>query len=229
MEPNKTQEPAGGVSGTAEKTEVDAVFLGEPKKSIRIALLVLLVAGGIGCGMWLGAFSRGMKDEEEMMTLRAQLARYNQSQDMVDDDEGEKGENTANYIYVGEWGLKIKVPEELNYISYGFIQYYNDEMQVNNTSLGVFGTVGDVLLDFTNPNKNNTPLGSLTRILKDGNGNVEECTVGSTLVFSDNDYRYCFSRPVVVYSVVESEQALESESSKVIWEMLQNKENYSKI
>lgn len=36
----------------------------------------------------------------------------------------------------------------------------------------------------------------------------------------DGNYNYCFGRPVIYYSVTESEQDLESESSKVIREML---------
>jgi hypothetical protein len=135
--------------------------------------------------------------------------------------------NTADYIYVGEWGLKIRIPEGLNKVSYAFKQNGGLD-RVEGSTVTVSGTVGDNLSDFANMYKNNSPLGAINRILKGAYGDGLDCQY-SSLVFSDDDYNYCYEHPQSVYSTSQEEQDLEVKTADLIEQMLNNAENYSKI
>ena len=95
----------------------------KPKKNLGVILgmvfLAILAAGGIGFGVWamMDGNSQVAKKDEQIADLRSQLAEKNQTvveEDMtVEVETGDNTEasiNTADYIYVGEWGLKIKKP-----------------------------------------------------------------------------------------------------------------------
>lgn len=119
----------------SSKSGDDIVFRDKPKKShgmlYGMVLLAILAIGGIGFGVWemMDGNSQVAKKDEQIADLRGQLAEKNQTvvednTTVVDVETGDNAEasiNTADYIYVGEWGLKIKIPEGLrNKIDYSF-------------------------------------------------------------------------------------------------------------
>lgn len=220
--------PVAPVSG-------DIVFSDKPKKSramvIWMVVLIILAVGGIGFGIgsWMIAFDKGMRQEEEIMTLRSQLAEATES--VVEEDttvvdvetEGDVSTdvNTADYIYVGEWGLKIKIPETLKMVSYTLQSWGAN----GPTTLYVSGSVreNDKKYDFVN--MTSSGLGAVSREEKSDNNEPKMCTV----VFSDEKYDYCYSRGNGTLSSNETELELERQSGELITEILTNPENYSKI
>ena len=209
---------------------------------LGMIFLVILAVGGIGFGMWAMMDGNSQKEQlnSQISTLKQQNSELqeklsNATTITTDTDTDNSTVNTADYIYVGEWGLKIKIPEGLNKVSYEFKQL-GGESQVEGTTIAVSGVAGDDLLDFANFNKNNSTLGAVMRIPKDTYSNPEygfsdemkECGYAG-LVFSSGDYNYCYSHPQSVYSTDENEQAAELESTKLIEQMLSNKDNYSKF
>lgn len=219
-----------------------------PKKKsngmlIGFILCIVLAIGGIGFGVWMMMDGNTQKDSlnKQISDLRKQnndlLEQVGDNSTTINIDTDDGDVDTADYIYVGEWGVKIKIPEGLNRVSYEFYQH-GGTTQIEGTTVSVYGTVGEGLPDFANPYKNNDALGSIGRIPKDTYSGSEydgveadrrACGVDSGLVFSDDIYNYCYSHPQAVYSTDESEQDLEVESTNVIQEMLQNKDNYLKI
>ena len=201
-----------------------------------IVLCLILAAGGIGFGVW--AWMDGKTQVDDLNGKISTLKQQNDElQNQLNNEDGNDDEvDTADYIYVGEWGLKIKIPEGLNKVSYEFRQW-KDAIEGN--SIYVMGVVGEDLLDFANPGMNFAFLGTVSRIPvgsyegaeydEDFMDNPRDCGMGSVLVFSSDGYNYCYAHPQSVYSTDESEKNLEVESVDLIESMLKNTENYSKI
>jgi hypothetical protein len=141
--------------------------------------------------------------------------------------------NTEDYIYVGEWGLKIKIADGLNYVSYDY-HHSGGPDQTEGTTLSISATTSNELNDFANPYRNTSSLGAISRTKKGtyeamGYTSNEGCAVSSTLVFSDDEYNYCYSHPQDVYSLNEEDQKLEIASVNLIQTMLSTASNYSKF
>ena len=121
---------AAPVKGEPKK---DNLFENAPKKKGKGMLLglvfcILLAAGGIAFGVWTMMDSKTQKEQlnSQISTLKTQ---NNELMDKLDaavsssnttDETTTSNVDTANYIYVGEWGLKIKIPESLNAVGYKF-------------------------------------------------------------------------------------------------------------
>ncbi len=125
-EQNIVNQPTEGViNNPAPSTDgSNLVFRDKPKKNIGmivfVIILILLAAGGTGFGAW--AYLSGNEKEANLNAkiedLNAQLAAKPQVDETVVDVNVDSNVNTADYIYVGEWGIKIKIPDNLEDISY---------------------------------------------------------------------------------------------------------------
>ena len=126
---------ATNASVMTPKPNSDVVFKDKPKKNIAVilgmVLLGILAVGGIAFGVWamMDGNSQVVKKDEQIKDLNRQLAE--KSQTVVDGDmtviDVEAGDNVeaaidvADYIYVGEWGVKIRIPEGLrSEVDYSF-------------------------------------------------------------------------------------------------------------
>ena len=249
MQPNQNiaNQPATGVDNYAgpvvsnaspvannnvNNSDNDVVFRDKPKKNIGvilgIILLVLIAAGGIGFGVWAMMDGNTQKNalNEQISSLKQQ---NNELQDKPDANSGNVTNvggdvGTADYIYVGEWGIKIKIPEDL--VSINYIVGFSD---LGNSALRVSGMKkpsgsGWALQDFADIRKN--VLGSVVRFAKDAEIPKESAP---TIVFSNDEYKYAYYHPQAVYSIEESEQDWETASMELIRTMLTTSENYSSI
>ena len=237
VEPVKAAVPAGGPTFDNGPSVVEGKGGKKTGWILGLVILAIIAAGGVGFGVWAWMDGNTQKDalNEQISSLKKQ---NNELLDQMGGDtiiniDTDTNADTADYIYVGEWGIKIKIPEGLNYVSYEFKQHGGTD-QTDGSSVTVFGTVGDSLSDFANLYKNNSPLGAVSRVSKNAVefiGTEFEGTCGPYmgLVFSDNDYNYCYEHPQSVYSTNKTEQDLETESVELIQSMLNNASNYSKI
>lgn len=221
----------------------DVVFQDKPKKShgmlYGMILLAILAAGGIGFGVWamLDGNSRAQKKDEQISQLQSQLAE--KSEVVVDDDttvaeddvEGDSVAstsvaNTADYIYVGEWGIKIKIPEELKKVSY-LVDYRVSEQ--NEEYLYINGVVGDTenIPSFLNTPTEEFWLGCLHRLVQ-GEEPALRASMGA-LVTTIDGYEYYYGHPQAVLSTNEQDRELELKTVDSIRQMFTNVNNYSKI
>ena len=214
----------------------DVVLQDKPKKSHGVLygmiLLAILAAGGIGFGVWamMDGNAQVAKKDEQITDLNRQLAE--KSQTVVGDDttavdaetsyNNETDVNTADYIYVGEWGLKIKIPDNLTITGYVY------SMLPGYTSVKITGNTkgGQYLPGFADMSVQSPWLGIISRYPK---GTEMSPMSPPAFVFSDEQYDYYCSNPQMVISTDESEIQWEVESVNVIQQMLKNKDNYSKI
>ncbi len=210
----------------------DIVFRDKPKKNvgtmIGIIILIFLAGGGAGFGTW--AYLSGNEKEANMNAkiedLNAQLAAKPEVDETVVNVNTDSDVDTTNYIYIGEWGIKIKKPSELNMLSY-LVDYRASEdglayLYVN----GVYGNPSSVP-SFINTSVNEYWLGCLTR-LADGAELAPFDAVGDPIVTIDG-FEYYYGSPNGPSSSNEQDYDLEEQSTKLINQMLTNPENYSKI
>lgn len=130
--------------------------------------------------------------------------------------------NPSNYIYIGEWGIKIKIPEELSWVGYSFAP------SDNTSSVFVYGVKGhfDTRPQFLNELQLSGGLASITRA-PIGYGSVDGLRVLSS---NGYDYYYTILQKAVTENAENAEQAdLELSSKALIETMLTTADNYSLI
>ena len=232
MQPNNS-EIDNNISSSASNNDV--VFRDRPKKKtgmiIGMICLALLAIGGIGFGVW--AYLSGNQKEADVKgritEYEKQLNDLNQPEqegEIIDIEEGSATQvDPKDYIYIGSWGLKIKIPDGLNNVWYSYVLY--GDSKSDGGSISVSGVAGEGFPEFLDPNKNNSGLGALGRILISEYGQ-DTCPYGQ-FVFSDSEYNYCYHHPQSVFSTSEESKTLEVNSVNLIEEMLTKKENYSNI
>lgn len=207
----------------------DIVFKDKPKKKtgmiIGMVVLALLAAGGIGFGVWayLDGNARVAKKDEQISNLQNQLAEQPEEEKIIIDEDTESDINTADYIYVGEWGLKIKIPSSLKTVSYDYTRNSNGPAVV------VVGA------DY---NGGSVPEGPIEDMGVIGLGSIQRYTKGAeiaptsppSLVFSDDNYDYYYHSPQMLYQF-SSEEGKERQDKiiELVKEMFTTPDNYSKI
>ena len=215
---------------------------------LAIVLLLIIAAGGVGFGVW--AYMDGNTQREQ---LNAQISDLQQQNAKLQEDieelskkesggdavvnyeevdvwsDGSKNIESAflgktNRIDLNDWGLSLKIPDTLDNISYS-LRHYGGEGQDGFDAFRVSGTISDVnyVPDFANLNMYSDGMAGVNRLKK---GQADDRCV---LLFSDNDYDYCFVRALEVYSSDKDMIDLEVKSASLIQEVVLNPDNYSKL
>lgn len=124
--------------------------------------------------------------------------------------------STHGYIYLDDWGIKLKVPEDLTSLSYIYDQKYRPSICFNGLKKGVqyFPAFADIA-------QNTGGMGCLRRVeVAEGNADQEGRSFGE-LVFTDNSgYNYFYVAPSRVFASDAAEQGLESAAVQGIKTML---------
>lgn len=217
MEPNQNIQGAQAVqsesfgSTPAVQNESSVVKAPEGKRPngmlIGLILCIVLAIGGIGFGVYeMISSNQKIADlENEIAELKAAL--------IVEEPEDGK------FLYVGEWGLKIKIPEELTTVSYEYVPYKD-----GSSSLTVAGaTEGEFAFpDFASV-EGTFGMAKIMRVPADLGFSYGE------VIFSDDEYEYVYSGDLPLVSEGEELRVWEEESAAVVEAMLSNAENYSEI
>ena len=219
---------------------------------VGLILCLVLAIGGVGFGVWAMMDGNTRVDElnNRIDILQAKNSEYMENlaelcddgnendgdgeesfdDEKNDDDGGESvisdSTNGDGYIYIEEWGLKIKIPENLKIISYkyGFDGEHTEFVIWGVDCSATWGC--QYFPDFANSDKNEYGIGNIVRYYKN-----EELSEQSapTLLFSDDKYNYYGYHPQAIWSSSEWEIGWESDSTKLIWYILKNPDNYSAI
>ena len=208
-----------------------------PKKKshglvICLIAALLVAAGGIGFGIYMMISGQQTEDnyKKQISSLQTTINQMQSAESEVivvttpDSEEVELASPTnvdpADYVYVGEWGMKIAIPEGLRVTGADFVSYGND------SSIAIKGwncsESCDTIPEFAGAQ--NSGLGAIRRMPK---GVTPE--IAGELVFTDDAYSYYYYGPQSAYSVDETMQALEVASVGTIRGMLTDPENYSAI
>lgn len=216
------------------------------KYLVGIVVLAIATLAGVGFGVY-GMVMKGQTDDK-VGALNSELERKDEALKQVEEKLGTKIEigaegeqdltSNANvpaakdYIYIGEWGIKIKIPETLHSVSYVFYGG-KDLLYVSGVTCGN-GRCQYYPAFMENIVGNGTGLGALSRYRKDdSNLRVEEQDGAKLLVYNgdgytlgpvvyeDNEYYLCYSHSQAAYGT-ESEQEWEIESADAVQDMLRH-------
>lgn len=178
----------------------------QKKMLIGIIALVVLAIGGVVFG--LVATVRQNKTVEELVN---QIAISGNSEDKDVDEE---------YIYIKDWGLKIKIIAGLNNVSYNALMDDYAEVQIWGSKRD---SGANYVPDFAKQNRNGNPLGTVVRVPR-----YERAAAGR-LIWYDDYYNYYYQGPSGVPTVSEEEMSWWVESYLLIKEMLTNADNYTSL
>ena len=235
MEQNQgmPEQPTNPVVAALEQAEpvqptpapVQAVPAPKKKSStmvLVIILLLLVAAGGVGFGVW-AMMDGNSRVETAKKNCAASSTEVITKCDVDADTKDEETDNTissdSSYIYIAEWGIKIKKPDNLKAVSY-LVDYRFGE---DASYLYINGTVGDesVSTEFLNTSIDDKWLGAVARIAH----GVTQDYIG-TFVTTVGEYDYYYGHPQDVKSTDSQQQQIETQTVDAIQTVLTNAENY---
>ena len=228
-----------------EPSKKDNMFENTPKKSGKgmifgLVLCAILAVGGIGFGVWAMMDGNTQKNSlnEQISALKAQnneLQEKLSTTTTTDTDTDSEALNATDYIYVGEWELKIKTPkaDRFGEFSYAFALYdlylWGAKTEEQPQATTAFGMLGD----WNGQIVNNTFLGKVEK--EDASfftyceaqnrcgTKIIELDDGSTLVWFDSE------SAASVYSDQQDYDGQLQESIDILKTHFTNPDNYSKI
>lgn len=223
----------------------EPITIGEPKKksggtALLIALLIILALGGIGFGAWATVDNGGKVKtlNEQVTTLKKQntelQAKVDSGASGSSTDGGSSSSsgssstvNAGDYIYVGGWETKIKVPSNLLNVNYEFSLVTFDQGTIYYKALCVGGTKDNGAQD-------GLPAFSTKQrvcVIRDDGSRYSESGP-----WMQDPKQATFSKDGLYYWVYGPQAILEEQykdwevgTVETIKEMLSNPDNYSKI
>ncbi len=192
------------------------------KSRIAIIILAIIALAGIGFGSF-GLIQNNQKAQEIKVLQEAKINADSAIKTEISTEPAIKTKNPADYIYIGEWGIKIKKPQDLKVTGYTYgIRSDSESLYISGFKTGKQG-----LPNFAN-NKYNDGLGVIIKYHKDKEIPPQ---LSPELVYSDGEYNYYAYYRMASYegSYDTDEEDWEAESRDLIYNMISNPENYSKI
>jgi hypothetical protein len=168
----------------------------------------------------------GMSQGDKITTLEQTVATKNKIIKAVEETTGISNINkpedvpvykaTTGYIYLTDWRIKIKIPDNLTSVSYILNSYaFRSSICFNAVQKGT-----QYKPSFADPGKNLGRQGCLSRIpVTDGDFDATTGIRFGTKVFTYKDYNYFYVDPVV-FSTDSAEQGLENTANQLIRNML---------
>lgn len=251
--PNPTPTPAPtpmGLTGSPKNAVPPMNPLPQKKHTTLILVIILVILALIGAGVGAFALISNMDNKNDRADQTQQTPAVGdkttdtepETSDVADSEissqaPAQSQSSSADYIYIGEWGIKIKIPENLHDVSYAFETSRFDNKTYQSVSVTGVASELDYLPNFADMHYHSGGLGSLGRYrvsdvvsgeVAVGNSvKLEPDGLDIGVVFVDGDYFYSYSHPQAVVSENAEEQALEVKTAEVIEEMLRN--NISKF
>ncbi len=200
-------------------------------KGWKITTLIVSIAAVCGIGFSIYSMVQSAQKDNQISDLKAQIknnnetvttteaakdeATTNNDANVTTTDPTSKNESSNNYIYIGDWGIKIKIPENLIIIHYNFT---NRGYGKTCSSVSVSAvTTSDGIENVDNWDY---PMGVIMRCSTN-----DEFPYGS-LVFSNDEYNYYYSFP---NGLSTGDPQWIHNGVYLIKDVLTNVDNYSKF
>ena len=194
---------------------------------LKIATAIACIVAVCGIGFGVYGMIQSLQKDSQISNLKAQIKEDDGTITTIETPEIEtvtnngttititdptmSKENTKDYLYIGEWGVKIKIPENLKGISYIYDNHSRFSLCVNGIANG-----GHYAPDFADIHKNTDGLGCIAQYF-DSELTEEQKQTAS---FSNGEFYLVYSHPQAVYSIDKGEQNWEVDSANLIQEML---------
>ena len=207
------------------KTDPKAIALKSLKKMTTMSLVfgVLMV---IFLVLSIVGLVFGMSQGDKITTLEQTVVAKNKVIKAVEETTGVSNINkpedvpvykaTTGYIYLTDWRIKIKIPDNLTSVSYILNSYaFRNSICFNAVQKGT-----QYKPSFADPGKNLGRQGCLSRIpVTDGDFDATSGIRFGTKVFTYKDFNYFYVDPVI-FSTDGAEQGLENTANQLIRNML---------
>lgn len=208
-----------------------------------IIILVILALAGIGGSIW-GIIST-LNNKSEISALKADVENKSNTISKVEEALGIELEKTqgnndnsgdsstelpsisqpnksdSKYIYVGEWGIKIKIPENLSYVGYEYTPKTDDITADAICVTGAKQGGGSGVPEFVVGNASNyyamPRLGCLSRYASPDQIPIAS---GPSETLEIGGYTYGYTGPQAVVTTIQDEVQWELDSVAIIQEML---------
>ena len=191
----------------APKEQIKLTALESKQKKMMIGLVALIIValGGVVFGV-----VAMVNQNKVTLELANQIVTSGGHENLVDEE----------YIYLKDWGMKIKIASGLTNVSF---DYDEDEY----SSVLIWGARKDnganYTPDFAKQSKNGNAMGIINRVPR-----YERAAAGR-LIWYDDFYNYYYQGPTTEPEASESEMSWWVESYLLIKEMLTNADNYIKF
>lgn len=158
------------------------------------------------------------KDETENEEPDEEKPEEKPSKDEVAGGKNEEKEDSTQYVYVGEWGKKFKIPEGLKAVSYRF-EAWDESAQV----LCVTGTPNEVTGEPKFTTYLEPGLGCLVRYskeLENTNKETYDSLIEGGLEFDSDGYAYMYHGLQSALTTDEQEMKWEIKAVQLVHDML---------
>ena len=194
-------------------------------KNLMIISVVLGVVAVIGIALGIWGLADSMNAHDSLEKATAALNNDEKIISKIEDETGVKINSTddvpdynavSGYIYLSEWGIKIKMPDDLHEVSYILDQKYRPQICFN----GLETSVTNVFPAFADIDRNPGGMGCLTRVeTSEGNADDKGYSFGE-LAYTSGKYNYFYEAPKKTFAETASEQGLEKTAVQLIKNML---------
>lgn len=206
-------------------------------KGKTIALICVSVLAVVGIGFSVYAFLNSSKKDQEISDLKVQIQTQSGTMTTMETPEiqttTEDGSSIVispeNFVYIPEWGIKIKIVDGLHVFGSG--------LHINQDGFISFGIAGTDCRD--NARCQSAPLfasvydgpqlAALTRTPEGSAEGGDTNMIYGQKVITLDGYDYFYNHPQAVFSTNPTEQQWEADTVALIQEMLTNTDNYSSL
>lgn len=201
-----------------------------PEQKAKLYMTLSIVFGALAfVGIILGIWSlvSNISTSNKLKSTQAELANAKAIVAKVEEETGaviNSPDNVPAYtpvtgnIYIDDWGIKFKVPDDLADISYTVDAKYRPQVCFTGYKTGVkyFPAFADI-------DQNTKSLGCITRVASyEGDSDKDTGASFGQPVFSYGDYNYFYSAPTEHFSQDAAEQGLEDTAIQIIKNMIAN-------
>lgn len=219
--PNLNPQPIPSTTGPAQTT---------PEQKAKIYMILSIVFGafafiGIILGIW--SLVSNISTSNKLASAEQALNNADAIISKVEADTGVTITSPANVpaynavkgnIYISEWGIKFKIPDDLENVSYILDQKYRPQICFTGNKIGIkyFPAFADI-------DQNTGGLGCATRVAT-SEGDTDKDTGNSfgQKVFTYGEYNYFYTGPSTHFSQDAAEQGLEDTAVQIIKNMISN-------
>lgn len=205
-----------------------------------IVVLIIVTVTGVGFGVY--EMIQNNSKQNEVENLKTEVNKRDVTIAKIEENLGAKIDmnemetivvaqtSSPDYVYIGQWGIKIKIPENLKEVSY-LVNTTNDGY--SRGFLVVSGVKEDsgrqYVPEFADIEKNKCH-SALMRVKKGsiGDGGAAWYVLEDRAVYERGDYYYVYLRPQAVCSD-KSEQQWEADTVNLIETMLSDPRNFSEF
>ncbi|MBP3899630.1 hypothetical protein J6D24_02400 [Candidatus Saccharibacteria bacterium] len=201
-----------------------------PEQKAKTYMILSIVFGafafiGIILGIW--SLVANISTSNKLASADTALSNANAIIAKVEEDTGVKITSPSNVpayapvsgnIYITEWGIKFKIPDDLENVSYILDQKYRPQICFTGNKIGIkyFPAFADI-------DQNTGGLGCATRVAT-SEGDTDKDTGNSfgQKVFTYGEYNYFYTGPSTHFSQDAAEQGLEDTAVQIIKNMISN-------